>query len=146
MLNLGESYVKTYTIQPGHTVNDILPEAPEFVRMPDVFTTGCLVAVMEWACIEHLTPVLPDGVISLGVEMNLTHDAPCTTGTKIEIHCKVKAATTRTVTWNVEVVTCQGGVVLGQGIHTRATVKRDRFSNSVNTACADIGGQLLQNP
>lgn len=39
MLRTNESYVKNYTIQTGHTVNDILPEAAEFVNMPDVFTT-----------------------------------------------------------------------------------------------------------
>ena len=146
MLRTNESYVKNYTIQTGHTVNDILPEAAEFVNMPDVFTTGCLVAVIEWACIEHLSSVLPDGVISLGVEMNLTHDAPCTTGTEIEIRCKVQAATSRIVTWAVEVVTCHGGVLLGRGTHTRATVKRAKFSKSVDQATIAIGGQRLQNP
>lgn len=146
MLRINETYVKNYTIQPGHTVNDILPESAEFVGMPDVFTTGCLVAVMEWACIEHLSPVLPDGIISLGVEMNLTHDAPCTTGTEIEIRCTVQAATSRIVTWSVEVVSCHGYVVLGRGTHTRATVKRAKFSKSVNQSILSIGGQRLQNP
>ena len=146
MLNVNETYVKNYTIQPGHTVNDILPEAPEFVSMPDVFTTGCLVAVVEWACIEHLSQVLPDGVISLGVAMNITHDAPCTTGTDIEIRCTVQESTSRTVTWAVDVVTRHGEVVLGRATHTRATVKREKFSTAVDEAVSTIGGQHLQNP
>lgn len=146
MLKTNETYAKNYTIQAGHTVNDILPEAAEFVNMPDVFTTGCLVAVIEWACIEHLSQVLPDGIISLGVEMNLTHDAPCTTGTAIEIRCTVQAATSRSVTWAVDVFTCRGGVLLGRGTHTRTTVKRAKFSQSVDQAITTIGGQRLQNP
>ena len=146
MLATSETHVKTYTIQPGHTVNDILPEAPEFVAMPDVFTTGCLVAVVEWACIEHLSPALPEGVISLGIKMDITHDAPCTTGTEIEIRCTVQESTPRTVTWTVDVVTRHGEVVLGRATHTRATVKREKFSTAVNEAVSTIGGELLTNP
>lgn len=146
MLNVGEKHTKNYVIQPGHTVPDILPEATEFSDMPDVFTTGCLLAVMEWVCIEHLASCLDSGLISLGVAMKLTHDSPCTTGTPLVLQCTVIAASKKSVTWEVEVRSLEGEMIMGRGTHTRAIVSRKKFSQSVDCQTEIIGGQRLLNP
>lgn len=146
MLSVGERHVKEYEVQPGHTVPDILPESAEFAVLPDVFTTGCLLAVMEWACIEQLSPYLEPGMISLGVGMDMTHDAACTTGTPLVIECIVSEASPKLITWSVEVRSAVGDVVMGRGVHTRAVVAREKFSDSVNRRTELIGGQTLLNP
>lgn len=146
VLNPGDTFTKHYTIHPGHTVRDIFPEAGEFADMPDVFTTGCLVALMEWSCIEQLSPHLDSGQISLGIAMNMTHDGPCTTGTELDIHCEVTAASARRASWNVEVRTSRGGVLMGTATHTRAIVDRATFSSTVDRQVATIGGQYLEHP
>lgn len=161
-LSVNDHFLMPYTVAPGHTVADILPEAPEFQTLPDVFTTGCLLAIMEWACIRHLTPHLDEGFISLGAGMDMTHDAPCTTGTDLVISCRVAEVQARKVVWDVEVRSAKGlpgsgnhqasnladadGIVMGRGRHTRAIVPREKFSAHVNQLAAQLGGQQLNNP
>ena len=146
MLSVGDTHVKTYTVEPGHTVPDILPESPEFQALPDVFTTGCLLAIMEWACIEHLLPHMEQGRISLGVGMDMTHDAPCTTGTELEIDCTVTDVSPKRFVWEVEVRAKADGTVMGRGKHTRAVVPREKFSAMVNERTGVIGGEQLRQP
>ncbi|WP_156809842.1 thioesterase family protein [Corynebacterium ciconiae] len=121
---------------------DILPEAPEFQALPPVLTTGALLALMEWACIEHITPELADGQITLGVGMNLTHDAPCTTGAELRISCEVQNSTERKLTWQVE-VRAADDTLLGTGVHTRAVVARSSFVQAVNSQVDRIGGDTI---
>ncbi|PRQ10491.1 hypothetical protein C1Y63_11180 [Corynebacterium sp. 13CS0277] len=146
MLTPNDTFTMDYTVAPGHTVGDILPEAAEFTALPDVFTTGCLLAIMEWACIRQLNPHLGEGQISLGVGMTMTHDAPCTTGARLVIECTPTQVTEKFVTWEVEVRAADTAVVMGRGTHTRAIVAREKFSAAVNRAAPELGGEQLRNP
>jgi len=47
-----------FTIPPSKTVPALYPESPEFGAMPEVFATGFLVGLLEWACIRALQPHL----------------------------------------------------------------------------------------
>ena len=46
----------TFTIPQNKTVPSLYPEAEEFLVMPEVFATGFLVGLLEWACIRAINP------------------------------------------------------------------------------------------
>ena len=41
----------SHTISDRLTVPALLPDSPEFGRMPPVLATGYMVGLLEWACI-----------------------------------------------------------------------------------------------
>lgn len=145
MLTIGDGYTREFVVTDDHTVPAILPDEETFKNYPEVFTTGCLLASMELACIEHLTSHLEQGQISLGVKMDLTHDAACTVGTVLIIESTVSDVSDRTVTWDVTVTTANDSVLMGRGKHTRAIVDRAKFTGSVNKQVAQLGGRELAN-
>lgn len=142
-LEVGSQYVREFEVQAVHTVPAILPGEEAFASMPVVFTTGCLLAVMELACIEQLAPTLDEEQISLGIEMALTHTAPCTPGTKLTITATVTDVSPKVVSWDVSVVSTEGGVLMGEGKHKRAIVNRERFCKAASEQAERIGGHAV---
>ncbi len=47
-----------FTVPSFKTVPALYPEAPEFQAMPEVFATGFLIGLLEWACIQLVNPHL----------------------------------------------------------------------------------------
>lgn len=52
----GVKYRHRFTVPPSKTVPALYPESAEFAVMPEVFATGFLVGVPEWACIKAIHP------------------------------------------------------------------------------------------
>ncbi|WP_075725139.1 thioesterase family protein [Corynebacterium aquilae] len=142
-LEIGQKNIRRFTVTPDHTIPAILPGEEAFGCMPEVFTTGCLLAVMELACIEHLSPELSVDQMSVGIEANLTHTAPCTVGTALEVVAVVTSRTKNVVCWEVSVFTQSGAVLMGAATHKRAIVNREQFIQKVNSQTEIIGGAEL---
>ncbi len=51
-LQPGLEYEFSYTVPENKTVPHLYPEAELFGEMPNVFATGFLVGLIEWACAE----------------------------------------------------------------------------------------------
>jgi len=47
-----------FTVPSSKTVPALYPEAPEFQAIPEVFATGFLIGLLEWACIPLVNPHL----------------------------------------------------------------------------------------
>ncbi|TMJ41307.1 MAG: thioesterase [Alphaproteobacteria bacterium] len=61
-LKPGVSHRFVYRVPREKTVPFLYPEAPAFQAMPEVFATGYMVGLMEWASVELLKPHLDEGV------------------------------------------------------------------------------------
>ena len=109
--------------------------------MPRVFATGFFVGLMEWACMDHLKASLPEGAISLGVGVDITHDAPATEGAELMVRVKVENLGKRSAEWSVEVTA--SGTVQGQGTHKRVLVDRGQFTDTVNSLATDFGARQI---
>ncbi len=48
----------SFVAPPTKTVPHLYPESPEFQAMPEVFATGFMVGLIEWACIKLIEPHL----------------------------------------------------------------------------------------
>lgn len=115
-----------YTVPADKTVPHLYPESPEFRAMPEVFATGFMVGLMEWACIDALKPHLDEGEGSLGVGIDVTHVAATLPGQTVTVTVTCESVQGPKVAWQVSAH--DGLDLIGQGRHDRFVVNWDRFN------------------
>ncbi len=92
---------------------------------PRVFSTSRMIALMEVAAARALRPLLAEGEMSVGVNLDVAHTAATppgvtvtATGTFLRMEGKI---------YVFEVVAEDPGGEIGRGIHRRAIVARERL-------------------
>jgi len=118
-----------FVVPAGKTVPHLYPEAPEFVAMPEVFATGFMVGLVEWACIRAIAPHLDGGEMSLGVHVDLSHDAATPPGLEVTTRVRLDGVEGRRLTFAVEVDDGRDRICAGH--HQRFVVDRARFEEGV---------------
>lgn len=91
----------------------------------DVFATPFMIALMEYAAMQLIAPALPEGVTTVGTLVNITHTAPTLEGTRVHAEAELVESDGRRFVFRVTAFDEAG--VIGEGIHERCSVKRDRF-------------------
>lgn len=91
----------------------------------DVFATPFMIALMEYAAMQLIAPALPEGVTTVGTLVNITHTAPTLEGTRVRAEAELVESDGRRFVFRVTAYDEAG--VIGEGIHERCSVKRDRF-------------------
>lgn len=89
----------------------------------DVLATPQMIAWMEQAACMSLE--LEEGQTSVGIAMNVTHDAPSPLGAEITIQATVTEQKGRII--HYEVKAYQGDTCIGKGEHTRCIVNSEKF-------------------
>lgn len=118
-----------YVVPSNRTVPHLYPEAPEFVVMPEVFATGYFVGLLEWVCIQLLTPHMEEGEGSLGVHINVSHCAPTPPGQKVRVDVECTHIEGRRVSFAVRAF--DEHELIGEGTHDRFVVHWDKFAQKV---------------
>ena len=111
------------------TVPHLYPESAGFAAMPEVFATGFMVGLVEWACIEAIAPHLDDGELSLGVHVDLSHDAATPPGLEVVTRVRLERVEGRRLTFAAEAHDGVDRICAGR--HERFVVDRARFEASV---------------
>ncbi|PKU23954.1 thioesterase family protein [Telmatospirillum siberiense] len=122
----GLSHSLLFTVPRGKTVPFLYPESPFFAAMPEVFATGFMVGLMEWCCIEAIAPHLDPGEGSLGVLVEVTHEAATPPGMAVTVDCRLERIDGRRLLFSVEARDERD--VIGRGRHARSVVLWDRFN------------------
>jgi fluoroacetyl-CoA thioesterase len=125
-LKTGIRYVHTFVVQQSKTVPALYPEADEFVAMPEVFATGFLVGLLEWACIKAINPHLnwPQEQ-TVGTRIDVSHEAATPPGLTITAKVELIAIEGRKLTFTVE---AHDGVdLISKGRHERFIINREKF-------------------
>jgi fluoroacetyl-CoA thioesterase len=125
----GVRHVLTYTVTDAKTVPALYPESPDFQEMPAVFATGFMVGLLEWACLMALKPHLDEGEGSLGVRVDVDHQAATPPGLKVTVEAEVTAVDGRRVDFRV--VARDEVEVISEGRHQRHVVSWARFNQGV---------------
>ena len=118
-----------FTVPATKTVPHLYPESEEFAGMPEVFATGFMVGFVEWACIRAIGPHLDPGEVSLGVHVDLSHDAATPPGMEIVARVRLEAVEGRALTFSVEADDARERICAGT--HRRFVVDRGRFDAGV---------------
>jgi fluoroacetyl-CoA thioesterase len=124
-LRQGLSGRLNYQVPKERTVPFLLPESPHFTTMPEVLATGYLVGIVEWTCMSALEGHLDDGEQTLGVHVDLSHEAPTPPGGTVTVEVTLDAVDGRQLTFTVHAFDEAGTVC--RGVHRRAVIATDRF-------------------
>jgi fluoroacetyl-CoA thioesterase len=97
--------------------------------MPKVFATGFMVVLMEWACLQLMTPHMDAGEGSLGTAINVTHLAATPPGFTVTVDVECTKVDGRKLEFKVSAH--DGADLIGEGTHGRAIVAWDKFNARV---------------
>jgi fluoroacetyl-CoA thioesterase len=125
----GLEHEHRFVVPVTKTVPHLYPESPGFAAMPEVFATGFMVGLVEWACIDAIAPHLEDGEMSLGVHVDLSHDAATPPGLEVTVRVLLKDVAGRRLTFAAEAH--DGTERICTGHHQRFVVDRARFEEGV---------------
>jgi fluoroacetyl-CoA thioesterase len=114
-----------YRVTSDKTVPALYREAPEFQTMPAVFATGFLVGLVEWTCIQALTPHLEPGEQSVGSRVDLSHEAPTPPGMTVTVEVALRELDGRRVVFDVEAR--DDADLVCRGRHERFVIDAARF-------------------
>src|SRR5512132_2723089 len=93
--------------------------------MPAVYATPHMIYLMELAASNAIEGRLPDGWVTVGVEVKVRHLAATPVGRTVVAKAKVSALARRLITFEVE---AHDGVHrIGKGTHSRSPVELKRF-------------------
>jgi len=129
-LRPGLAHQFKFRIPSSKTVPQLYPESEMFREMPEVFATGYMVGLMEWACIEALRPHLDwPREQSLGTHVNFSHLAATPPGMTVTVDVKLESMDGRKLRF---AVSAHDGVdKITEGTHERVVIDRARFAARV---------------
>jgi fluoroacetyl-CoA thioesterase len=92
---------------------------------PEVFSTPMMIALMEAAAGNAIDAHLPQGWVSVGAQVHISHLAATPVGRRVTATAAVTAVTEKTASFTVE---AHDGVrKIGEGTHMRGVVDLARF-------------------
>ncbi len=106
--------------------------------MPAVLATGYLVGIVEWTCIRALDGYLDAGEQTLGVHVDLSHEAPTPPDCTITVEVEVTAVDRRQVTFTVHAF--DEAATVCRGTHKRTVIDTVRFQDRLRQRAATISG------
>jgi len=130
-LKPGIRYEHKFLVPLSKTVPALYPESEEFVAMPEVFATGFLVGLLEWACIKAINPHLDwPQEQTVGTHIDVSHQAATPPGLVVTVSVALIAVEGRKLVFNVE---AHDGVdLISRGRHERFIINKDKFDAKIN--------------
>lgn len=129
-LKAGASSTLEFRIPESKTVPHLYPESLEFQAMPQVFATGYMVGLIEWACMTVINPHLDwptEQTVGTGVE--LTHQAATPPGMTVQVSARLEKIEGRKLTFSI--VAHDGVDEISRGTHERFVIDTPRFNAKV---------------
>ena len=90
-----------------------------------VYATPCMVALMEGAACEAIADAIPEGKTSVGIELNIAHQAATPVGMSVRAEAEVTAVEGSIITFQLTAYDEAGKI--GEGTHKRALITTERF-------------------
>ncbi len=132
MLKPGIKYEHKFIVPKSKTVPSLYPESQEFAQMPEVFATGFLVGLLEWACIKAIKPYLDwPNEQTVGTHIDVSHQAPTPPGLEVTVKIELIAVESRKLVFSVE---AHDGIdLISKGRHERHVINKQKFDERVKT-------------
>ena len=118
-MNTGYSYTSTTVVNNNNTAKTLGSGDM------DVFATPAMVALMENAAMNAVAPHLEEGQTTVGTQISTSHIKASALGATITATAVLTAVDGRSLTF--EITARDGENVIGEGVHTRFIVDRERF-------------------
>ncbi len=95
-----------------------------------VFGTPSMCALMEEAACNAIADCLEEGMGSVGISLDITHDAPSAIGQKVTATAELTAVDGRKLTFSLRVADDKKPV--GKGTHNRFIINNEKFMSKLN--------------
>lgn len=125
-LQPGIHHVLRFRVPPSKVVPALYPESPAFQVMPEVFATGYLVGLVEWACVDAINPHLHPHELTVGTHVNISHEAATPPGMEVTVTVDLLEREGRRLRFAIEARDEQD--VISRGSHDRVVVDKQRFA------------------
>lgn len=127
-LKPGLTFELDYVVPDNKTVPHIYPEAEEFQLMPKVFSTGFMIALIEWACVRFLNEHIDwPNEQSVGIDVNLNHTAATPPGMTVTVKGELTEVDGKRLVFSIE---AHDGVdQITKGTHQRFIINAEKFIN-----------------
>jgi fluoroacetyl-CoA thioesterase len=124
-------------VPESKTVASLYPEASEFIEMPEVFATGFLVGLLEWACIKAINPHLDwPREQSVGIRIDISHEAATPPGFTVTATVELIKVEGKKLTFTVE---AHDGVDrITRGRHERFVINKEKFDAGIAGKKTDV--------
>ena len=130
-LKPGMTFDFSYTVPEDKTVPHLYPDFPEGRPMPQVFATGFLVGLIEFACIKFINPHIDwPREQTVGVHINVSHIAPTPPGMTVTVKGTLEKAEGRKLSFTVEVYDDKEKI--SSGNHDRFIINAEKFNAAVD--------------
>ncbi len=122
-------------IQPGVKGSSAITVEPKDTAraygsgLVEVYATPAMIALMERTAHESVQPLLPDGYLTVGSEVNIKHIKATGLNKQVKAESILMSAEGKKLTFKVEAHD-EGGKI-GFGTHTRYIVEEKPFMQSV---------------
>jgi fluoroacetyl-CoA thioesterase len=127
-MRVGLSDERQYTVTDAITAAAVfVHNYPEPVRMPAVWATPDMISKMEVVAAGMVAPYLAPGQITVGARNEVSHLAATPTGMTVRVRATLTGIEGRKLTFAVEAFDPKEKV--GEGIHIRYVVDRERFES-----------------
>ncbi len=126
-LKPGLTFEFQYTVPDNRTVAALLPESEEFQEMPEVFATGYMVGIFEWACVRAIKPFLDwPKEQTVGVHVCFSHIAATPPGMTVTVKGRLDKVEGRKLGFSLE---AHDGVdKISEGTHERFVIYPEKFN------------------
>ena len=125
-LKPGIRYEHKYVVPASKTVPALYPESQEFLEMPEVFASGFLVGLIEWACIKAINPYIdwPEEQ-TVGTHFDVSHEAATPSGFEVTVTVELIEVAGRKLVFSVQA--SDGIDVISRGRHERFVINKNIF-------------------
>lgn len=130
-LKPGIKYEHKFLVPLSKTVPALYPESEEFSAMPEVFATGFLVGLLEWACIKAINPHIDwPKEQTVGTHIDISHQAASPPGCEVTVVVELLAVDGRKLVFSVE---AHDGVdFISKGRHERFIINKQKFDIKIS--------------
>jgi fluoroacetyl-CoA thioesterase len=122
-IRIGATRVETHTVADEDVITFLGPGGAR------VLSTPRMILFMERTCRNLVAEMLPDGLATVGMHVNIWHTAAAREGTGVAYKAELIKATSRRCEFRVEARA--GDKLIGEGTHLRAVTDMSRFAKSV---------------
>jgi len=122
-MEIDSKYQFDYVVQTKDLAKELSIDAND--DFPAVFATSRMVALMELAAARLMKPLLKEGELSVGVNVNVNHLAATPNNEVVQSMATFKGMEGKL--YKFEVALFDNGGKAGFGTHTRAIVKTERL-------------------
>ncbi len=137
-LKPGLKHQHSFVVPRTKTVAALYPESERFQEMPEVFATGFMVGLLEWACLELALPHLDwPAEQTVGAHIDVSHEAATPPGVRVTVDAELIAVEGKKLVFTVEAT--DGVDVISRGRHERFVINRERFDQKLASKAAKAG-------